>query len=487
MPTIGLSMIVKNEAEVILRCLESVRRLVDYVLIADTGSSDGTQGIIRSYLEQTQLPGEVIEEPWRDFASNRTSALRALRARNAVDYALIIDADETIEYTADFDPTAFKASLTLDLYHVEIELGDVLYWRPQLLSTRREFSYRGVLHEFVDAPTDAGSGNAAGLRMMSGREQGARKRNPDTYQHDARVLEQALALEQDPFLRSRYIFYLAQSYRDSGDRERALAAYLARSTMGFWDEEVFVSLIYAARLMQDLGRSNDEVLSLYNRASTLCPGRAEALHGASKLLQALGRHEEAYEVAKRGAAIEMPGHGLFLERTVYAHDMQEQLALSAYWSERPAEALRIWLGLLADGRLPANEHARIARNGQFALDKLPAERNLGAPGRESLRGAASTCSTPPASPGRCDAERFARDPCQTDGSGVAALPRLHRGIGLSEVGDIAPHPHEQQHRRHRAAVATVRRPPRPALRACRVRRDRRAGACAGLWHTRLER
>jgi glycosyltransferase involved in cell wall biosynthesis len=65
MKTIGLCMIVKNEAGVILRCLESARSLVDYALVEDTGSSDGTQEIIRDYLRRENLPGEVFDAPAR--------------------------------------------------------------------------------------------------------------------------------------------------------------------------------------------------------------------------------------------------------------------------------------------------------------------------------------------------------------------------------------------------------------------------------------
>ena len=64
----------------ILRCIESVRPLVGYVLVADTGSTDGTQEIIPAYLQDRVLPGEVIEEPWKDFATNRSSVLARLRA-----------------------------------------------------------------------------------------------------------------------------------------------------------------------------------------------------------------------------------------------------------------------------------------------------------------------------------------------------------------------------------------------------------------------
>ncbi len=57
--TVCLSMIVKNEATVIRRCMESVRPIIDYWIIVDTGSTDGTQDVIREHLKD--LPGELGE------------------------------------------------------------------------------------------------------------------------------------------------------------------------------------------------------------------------------------------------------------------------------------------------------------------------------------------------------------------------------------------------------------------------------------------
>ena len=123
MKTIGLSMIVKDEAPVILKCLESVRPLVDYVLVVDTGSTDGTQQIVRDYLSRAKLAGRVVEEPWQNFAYNRSFALQALRKTPKVDYALIIDADDQLELDDGFNPITFKAEINKALYDVE-----VLYW-----------------------------------------------------------------------------------------------------------------------------------------------------------------------------------------------------------------------------------------------------------------------------------------------------------------------------------------------------------------------
>ena len=151
--TIGLCMIVKDEAHVIERCLASVRPLIDYALVVDTGSRDGTQDVVRRWLASSGVAGEVVDVPWRDFAFNRSDALARLRAVAEVDYALVIDADDRIAYRPGFDPTGFKASLAADLYDVTIELPPILYARPQICSNRLPFRFsRRAARKFLEGP-----------------------------------------------------------------------------------------------------------------------------------------------------------------------------------------------------------------------------------------------------------------------------------------------------------------------------------------------
>ena len=112
---IGLCMIVKNESQVILRCLESVRPIVDYVLLEDTGSTDGTQAIVREWLDRVGVAGEVYNEPWQDFAYNRSHALARLRENTSIDYVLLLDADDYAIFEQGFDLVAFKNSLSHEL------------------------------------------------------------------------------------------------------------------------------------------------------------------------------------------------------------------------------------------------------------------------------------------------------------------------------------------------------------------------------------
>src|SRR4051812_6344675 len=358
--TLCLSMIVKNERDVIRRCLDSVRSVIDYWVIVDTGSTDGTQDIVREYLKG--MPGDLHERPWKDFAFNRSEALAL--SRSHADYSLIIDADDTLEIPKGFQlPT-----LTADSYVLTIQDRAIRYQRSQLVRNTLGWRYKGVLHEFL---TCEGAGPPAHLPIIMHRNHdGARRRNPDTYRRDAAILERACAAETDPFMIARYTFYLAQSYRDHGAQEEALAAYLKRAELGYWDQEVFVSLYKAGQLMEALGRDAETVLATYARASAACRARAEAAHAASRLCRLLGRFAQGCDLAEPVLAVPAPLGGLFVESWIYEYGLRDEFAVNAYWAGRHRDCLDVCLTLLAQETLPEGYRDRIAANARFALERL---------------------------------------------------------------------------------------------------------------------
>ena len=69
MITISLCMIVKNEEQVLRRCLESAKSFADEIILVDTGSTDNTKEIGKTY------GGKIFDFPWRDdFAAARNEA-----------------------------------------------------------------------------------------------------------------------------------------------------------------------------------------------------------------------------------------------------------------------------------------------------------------------------------------------------------------------------------------------------------------------------
>lgn len=372
--TIAACMIVRDEAHVIVRCLDSLKPLVDFVLIEDTGSTDGTQDIVRAWLHENGVSGLVIEEPWQNFAFNRSHALAQLRKQYDIDYALMIDADDSLVVSEDFDILHFKKTMDKMVYSIQVKGQGLIYSRNQICSNRHDFHYRGVLHEFLEAKEAAVThGHLSGVEVISRRE-GSRSRDPLKYAKDADVLEKALQVETDAFLRSRYTFYLARSYQDAGNLERALHYYRQRSLQGHWAEEVFESLLEAGHVSRALGWPIDTVLKFYDDATVASPSRAEALHAASKMLREADRFQEAYDYAKRAFGLPKPDSGLFLQEWVYDYAVADELSVSAYWTERYAECLEICLSLQSNPKVPESMLPRIKANADFAKQKIVAAR-----------------------------------------------------------------------------------------------------------------
>lgn len=375
--TICLTMIVKDEAPVIRRCLDSVRPLIDHWVIVDTGSSDGTQDIIRGHLKD--VPGSLHERPWRDFAHNRSEALSLARPHG--DYSLIIDADDALEIPAGFQIPELGA----DSFIVDIQDGGIRYQRPQLVRNTLPWRYQGVLHEFLTCEEAGPPGHLPVL--MHRNHDGARRRDPQTYRKDAAILEAALGCETDAFLISRYTFYLAEAYRDCGEKEKALQHYLERGELGFWQEEVFVSLYAAGQIKEQLGHPEQEVIDAYLRAADALPARAEALHGASRFCRYKGRNEEGYQLARRGLDIPLRTDALFVEPWIYEYGLLDELAVNGYWSGHYRECLDASLKILATGKLSGGDMQRVVANARLASERLPGEArapNLGSLGAEGF-------------------------------------------------------------------------------------------------------
>ena len=371
--TIGVCMIVKNEAHVITRCLDSVQPLIDYVLVEDTGSTDGTQAVIQGWMRRNDIPGLVIDEPWRDFAYNRSHALEALRKVQSVDYALIIDADDQLVLEVDFNPTEFKKRMRHDLYEIQIRQGELRWWLPHLCSNTLPYYFIGVLHEvLVPLSRDTPLTKAHGFYVIRGRDgrDGSRNKNPHKYRDDAATLEKALLTEVNPSLVSRYTFYLAQSYRDCGEREKALTNYLKRAQLGLWTQETFYSLYQAGMLQESLGFPPEEVLATYSRASDVLPSRAEALHAAARHSRSLGNYEEGYQYAKRGSAVRMPEAGMFTVSWIYDYGLLEELARNAFCIRRYQECIEACRRLLHEGKLPADMRADLRKIANFAAGAI---------------------------------------------------------------------------------------------------------------------
>jgi len=368
MKTIALCMIVKNESHVIERCINSVKNFIDYVFISDTGSTDNTIEVIYETLKKLNLPGEVVSDPWENFSKNRTFALTELRKKDFIDYALMIDADEILNFEESFSVENFKSQMDKDLYDITTKMGGISYLRPQLCSNKKNLRYAGVVHEFLTGEYESRE-TVPGI-WNSPIQDSARNRSGNKFVGDVEILKKTLEVEQDDWFRSRYTFYLAQSLRDLGRVEESLEHYIKRAEMGYWLEERYISYYNAAQLMKQLSYSDEQIIQTYLKGHELVPTRLECLWGASQYCRFKGFYHQGWMYARDGLNTTKPESGLFVEEWIYNYGLLDEYSILAYWSGHIEESKWACEKLLSDKKMPEHYEGRITGNLQFALNRL---------------------------------------------------------------------------------------------------------------------
>lgn len=325
-PTLCLCMIACNEACVIERALRSVRDILDYWVICDTGSTDATPVIALNTL--SGIPGQLHRKPWVNFGANRTEVLQL--ARPHADYLLIMDAD----MIANIHDPGFKETLSADAYNIRYE-GDVDYSQVMLVSSRHDWRYTGVTHEYLDAETARTWERLAGLSLTHFGDGGMRA---DKYERDARLLTEALKDNPDD---PRTVFYLAQSHYYLGNFAEALAYYQRRVALEGWDEERWYAMYMTGRCRQALGAAWEIALEDYKRAYEARPWRIEPLYEIVRHYREAGDYATGYTCASNaGLAAPYPANDLlFIEKLQHEFYFPLELGVCAYGSGLVAEAI----------------------------------------------------------------------------------------------------------------------------------------------------
>ena len=375
-PTVCLTMIVKDEAHVIERCLHSVAPVVDEYLIADTGSIDGTPEEIKRVMRELDVPGRVVHHAWHDFGTNRTMVFDELRMDPA-DYALVIDADDVLEVR---DAEAFRASLRARRGALDVHVGwahdrsGIRWHRPHVFRMDLPWRYERNYHEVAacDVPFDRDF--AKGIAYWCHRD-GGRQADPEKLAKEiALLLRQLEELPGDP----RATYYLHQLYYENLDEPgfRALAEEWGRKVIegDGWHEERFMASLRLGDLLEREG-SFDEAQGMFLRAMGFSWGRVEPyarLARMHRLRAAHGWGNVAYVFAKVGSQVRLDPRALLAERATSAYTIWEELSIAAYASTRYADAVAAADRVLASDA-PEDYRRRAIQNRGLAAAKVKQE------------------------------------------------------------------------------------------------------------------
>ena len=150
MVTISLCMIVKNEENTLARCLDSVRDIVDEIIIVDTGSMDRTKEIASHYTDK------VYDFEWiDDFAAARNYSF----SKATMDFILWLDADDVFlkedgelfkllksDLTLQIDTVIMKYVLQTDEAGKEVNI----FYRERMVKREKGYQWQDPIHEYID-------------------------------------------------------------------------------------------------------------------------------------------------------------------------------------------------------------------------------------------------------------------------------------------------------------------------------------------------
>lgn len=356
-----LNMIVKNEKDVIRRCLDSVIPLIDSWVIVDTGSSDGTQKIIKEHLKN--IPGKLYERPWVNFETNRNEALKYVKEYlNDEGYILFMDADDVLELYEELP------ALTKDLYNMWRGPEGFTYVKPQIVKAGLPWKWVGVTHEYLGCDQYYTFETLKNVRYITISD-GASSFDKNKFVKNVKLLKKGL---QDEPSNDRYMFYLAESYRELGKKGKALECYQKRILMKGWPEEVFWSMLQVAHHLRDLGFPADIVIASYMKAHQFRPHRKEPFYYLADIYNEQKNYKKAYEVIKASEKVVPPAEKdwLFNQDWIDQYGLLFQLSICSYYLENYQESLDACDQLLEMKNLHEYFRQHTEKNRAFSLAKL---------------------------------------------------------------------------------------------------------------------
>ncbi|MBD3270504.1 glycosyltransferase, partial [Candidatus Peregrinibacteria bacterium] len=212
-----LYLIVKNEEIHLPDCLESMKGIWKELLIVDTGSTDKTKEIAKSY------GARVLDFEWiEDFSAARNFALEHVQT----EWVMMVDADDTIhpddkkrllkamETTIPENDITFLAYI----YFGTREEKGVVHYFPRIWKTSKNYRYERPIHERLDFYKMGGVPAYYDIPILHSKKISHSR----SIERNLRMLK--AHLEKIPN-EEHSLFYLGQEYRDSGRLPEAIEAF----------------------------------------------------------------------------------------------------------------------------------------------------------------------------------------------------------------------------------------------------------------------
>ena len=387
-PTLAFATMCKNEEHIIGKVLEGVEPYIDYLVVADNGSTDRTLDIVQEFMDRTGIPGEIHRDEWFGFDKNKNMMMEYVYGKT--DYLLHLDADDIL--TGDFSFTADDVGY--DLYLMTLKRGNSSWKATVVYNNKLRWKFCGTAHTIIkclDKPEGVTQGDLSDRGWIIADGVGSRAFDPKKYFYDAERLEKQFwdTLISDPDgLNYRSVFYCAQSYMDYANtisdlKEESQEAMqkalqwnrLFLNLKDSWIEERFEAQMRVSRCMMKLGYPINDVINEMEAAINIFPDRAEPYYYAGWYLNMIGDYESGYQYLSKAKSISLENaqrkYTLFVIESCYGKYINDELSVSCYWTGRQQEGIDYINEIIDDPEFESMRD-RIATNLEY-LEKLSKE------------------------------------------------------------------------------------------------------------------
>ena len=335
---IHLCIMVKNGGPLFEQVLTENLPIVDRWTVLDTGSTDGTQDVVRRVLAGKR--GQLVEEPFLNFRDSRNRCLEL--AGPVCKYTLMLDDTYAIRGDLRSFLTTIRSDQFANSYSLLILSNDSEYYSNRVLKSADKLRYMYTIHEIIqqkDNVTVVIPKTAASI--FDHRADYMEKRTMDRKRYD---LDRLFEMVRDDPANPRHLYYLAQTYSLLEDWTNAAKYFELRatSTLEGFNQEAVDSFFELARLYNfKMGKPWALCEETYKKAYDLDPTRPDPLYfiGIHYLLE--DQKRVAYDYFTRAFALGYPVHTQFsLKPTLSYHFLPKFLAPLCYEFDNPSLGLQ---------------------------------------------------------------------------------------------------------------------------------------------------
>ncbi len=318
---------VKNESHVILRMLESCYKYVDYWIVQDNGSTDGTQDLIIDFFKEKGIPGYLYSVEWQFPGWNRDHVLQeCLKSSLNYDWILRMDADEILVVEEDFDWSILNDT-TIQSFNITSVSPGAIYHRTWLWNSKLKWQFKhDKRHEVIELMDPPGTGENFQRVDLDKKFRHVLTNDGMTWFQPMKFLKDALELEADQVCSAKilqddyHLFYIGKSYsdcyndsdnlpfgKDHADEyarrcifyfekyiQRKHPDFFSTGKIGYLDEMSYLSLCLISQAKKFMGKLDECEIDLI-QANGFCPDRNEHLVFLAELYDFLGEYEKMYQ------------------------------------------------------------------------------------------------------------------------------------------------------------------------------------------------